>query len=245
MTFAPKRIAPQPWMTAPETRAVVDALTKNGGRVRFVGGCVRDALAGRPVKDIDLATPDPPEIVMRRLAAEDIRVVPTGIAHGTVTAVVGGKHFEITTLRQDVETFGRRATVAFTDDWTADAARRDFTINSLSLDFDGTLHDPYDGVADLLDEIAERLKPEGASRTDARATEAPAPAPEVAVAIVGRPNVGKSSLVNRLLREERVLVSDMPGTTRDAVDTVLTWHRRRFRIVDTAGTAQYSLELEP
>lgn len=150
MTFAPKRIAPQPWMTAPETRAVVDALAKNGGRVRFVGGCVRDALSGRPVKDIDLATPDPPEIVMRRLAAEDIRVVPTGIAHGTVTAVIGGKHFEITTLRQDVETFGRRATVAFTDDWAADAARRDFTINALSLDFDGTLHDPYDGFADLL-----------------------------------------------------------------------------------------------
>ena len=149
MTFAPKRIAPQPWMNAPETRAVLDALAKDGGRVRFVGGCVRDALAGRAVKDIDLATPDPPETVMRRLAADGIRAVPTGIAHGTVTAVISGKHFEITTLRQDVETFGRRATVAFTDDWTADAARRDFTINALSLDADGTLHDPFGGYADL------------------------------------------------------------------------------------------------
>ncbi len=149
MTAAPKRIAPQPWMTAPETCAVFDALAKDGGRVRFVGGCVRDALAGRSVKDIDLATPDPPELAMRRLAEAGIHAIPTGIAHGTVTAVVGGKHFEITTLRQDVETFGRRATVAFTDDWTADAARRDFTINALSLDPDGTLHDPYGGFADL------------------------------------------------------------------------------------------------
>jgi poly(A) polymerase len=136
-------------MAAPETQAVVAALVRQGGRVRFVGGCVRDSLLGRAVKDIDLATPDPPDAVMQRLAAAGIRVIPTGVAHGTVTAVIDGKHFEITTLRHDVETFGRHARVAFTDDWEADAARRDFTINAISADPDGTLHDPFGGLADL------------------------------------------------------------------------------------------------
>lgn len=145
----PDRLEPQSWMTAPETRAVLDALTDAGGQVRFVGGCVRDALLGREVKDIDIATPDPPDVVMRRLERAGIRVVPTGIDHGTVTAVVRGKHFEITTLRHDIETFGRHARVAFTDDWDADAARRDFTINAISAEPDGTLHDPFGGLDDL------------------------------------------------------------------------------------------------
>src|SRR5262245_23486571 len=145
----PPRLPPQPWLTAPETRAVVAALTADGGRARFVGGCVRDALAGRAVGDVDFATPDPPERVLARLAAARIKAVPTGIAHGTVTAVVGGRPFEITTLRRDVATDGRRATVAFTDDWEADAARRDFTINAMSADPDGTLHDRFGGAADL------------------------------------------------------------------------------------------------
>lgn len=145
----PERLAPQPWMTAPETRAVVAALARDGGHARFVGGCVRDALLGRPVKDIDIATPDPPEIVMGKLEAAGLRAIPTGIAHGTVTAVAGAKHFEITTLRHDVETFGRHARVAFTADWDEDAARRDFTINAISADPDGTLHDPFGGRADL------------------------------------------------------------------------------------------------
>jgi poly(A) polymerase len=144
-----RRLPDQPWLAAPETRAVVDALTRDGGQARFVGGCVRDALLGRPVKDIDLATSDPPEAAMQRLQRAGIRVIPTGIEHGTVTAVIGDRHFEITTLRHDVETFGRRARVAFTDDWDADAARRDFTINALSADPDGTVHDPFDGIADL------------------------------------------------------------------------------------------------
>jgi poly(A) polymerase len=144
-----RRLPDQPWLAAPETRAVVEALTRDGGQARFVGGCVRDALLGRPVKDIDLATPDPPETVMQRLQRAGIRAIPTGIEHGTVTAVIGERHFEITTLRHDVETFGRRARVAFTDDWDADAARRDFTINALSAEPDGTVHDPFDGIADL------------------------------------------------------------------------------------------------
>jgi poly(A) polymerase len=143
------KLAPQPWMAAAETQKVIAALQARGTAVRYVGGCVRDALAGRPVKDIDLATPDPPDQVVLLLTAAAIKVVPTGLAHGTVTAVAGGRPYEITTLRHDVETDGRRAKVAFTDDWVADAARRDFTMNALSAAPDGTLFDPFGGIADL------------------------------------------------------------------------------------------------
>ncbi|MGF1609026.1 MAG: CCA tRNA nucleotidyltransferase, partial [Kiloniellales bacterium] len=143
------RLEPQPWMTASETRAVADALTAEGGEVRFVGGCVRDAVAGRPVKDIDIATADPPERVIALLEAAGLTAVPTGLAHGTVTAVSGGRPFEITTLRVDVETYGRHARVAFTDDWEADAARRDFTFNAMSCGLDGSLYDPFGGREDL------------------------------------------------------------------------------------------------
>jgi poly(A) polymerase len=146
---AEERIEPQPWMIAPETRAVVEALTAEGAEVRFVGGCVRDALAGRPVKDVDLATPDRPEKVMQLLQAAGLKAVPTGLDHGTVTAVSGHRPFEITTLRQDVETDGRRARVAFTADWQADAARRDLTFNAMSCGPDGRLFDPFGGRADL------------------------------------------------------------------------------------------------
>ena len=143
------KLPPQPWMEFAETRAVVAALGRDGAEVRFVGGCVRDALAHRPVKDIDLATRDPPEKVIALLEAAGIRAIPTGIAHGTVTAVTGARHFEITTLRIDVETDGRRAKVAFTDDWAADAARRDFTINAMSCSLAGDIYDPFDGMFDL------------------------------------------------------------------------------------------------
>jgi len=143
------RIEPQAWMTAAETRAVLDALRAGGAAVRFVGGCVRDAVAGRQISDIDLATDAPPERVVELLAAARLKAIPTGIDHGTVTAVSAGRPYEVTTLRYDVETDGRRAVVAFTDDWEADAARRDFTMNALSLDPDGSLHDPFGGVADL------------------------------------------------------------------------------------------------
>jgi poly(A) polymerase len=140
------RIAPQPWMAAAETRAVLTAL---GGECRFVGGCVRDALLGRAVADVDIATPLTPEEVTRRLTSAAIKVAPTGLAHGTVTAVVAGRPFEITTLRRDVETDGRHARVAFTDDWTEDAKRRDFTMNALFLDWTGAVFDPVGGLADL------------------------------------------------------------------------------------------------
>ena len=134
---------------APETQAVLAALGADGTELRFVGGCVRDAVAGRPVKDVDLATPDPPERVTALLERAGIKAVPTGLEHGTVTAVSGGRPFEVTTLRVDVETYGRRARVAYTDDWQADAARRDLTINALSCAPDGTLYDPFGGLGDL------------------------------------------------------------------------------------------------
>ena len=142
-------LAPQPWMTAPATRAVIRALGARGAEVRFVGGCVRDSVADRPVRDIDIATVDPPERVLERLAAAGLKGVPTGLQHGTVTAVADHRPFEITTLRRDVESHGRHATVAFTDDWQADAARRDFTINAMSLSPEGGLYDPFGGRADL------------------------------------------------------------------------------------------------
>jgi poly(A) polymerase len=148
---AVERIAPQPWMTEPATRAVLAALVAEGGAARFVGGAVRDALLGRPIGDVDIATPLPPEEVMRRLESAGIAVVPTGLDHGTVTAVAPPRQFEITTLRQDVETFGRRARVAFTADWAGDARRRDFTMNALFLDGEGRVFDPVHGLADLRD----------------------------------------------------------------------------------------------
>jgi poly(A) polymerase len=145
LTYLP----PQPWMSAPATRAVIAALTAGGKEVRFVGGCVRDALLERAVTDIDIATPDEPPRVIELLEAAGLKAVPTGIDHGTVTAVALHQPFEITTLRRDVETYGRRAKVAFTDDWVADAARRDFTFNAMSCVPDGRLYDPFGGAADL------------------------------------------------------------------------------------------------
>jgi poly(A) polymerase len=129
---------------------LLDALDAKGGATRYVGGCVRDALLELELSDVDLATRFPPAEVMRRLEAARIKAVPTGIAHGTVTAVSAGTPVEVTTLRRDVSTDGRRATVAFTEDWQADAARRDFTINALSADpLTGEVFDYFGGLEDL------------------------------------------------------------------------------------------------
>lgn len=116
---------------------------------RLVGGVVRDLLVGRAVADIDMATPEPPEQVLETLKKAGIKVVPTGLAHGTVTAVIDAAPYEITTLRRDVETDGRHAVVAWTSDWQEDAARRDFTINAMSRGRDGVLHDYFGGRDDL------------------------------------------------------------------------------------------------
>lgn len=150
------------FLADPALRRVVAAIAADGDSagvaggsasdaVRLVGGTVRDAVLGEPMDgDIDLATPLLPQVVSERARAAGLKVVPTGIAHGTVTVVADGRPFEVTTLRRDVATDGRRAEVAFGGDWLEDAQRRDFTMNAMSLTPDGTLHDPVGGYADCL-----------------------------------------------------------------------------------------------
>ena len=118
-------------------------------KVRFVGGCVRKALCGENIDDIDLATSLEPDEVKKRLNKEDIKVIDTGISHGTVTAILNKKKFEITTLRKDVSTDGRHANVQFTSNWELDASRRDFTINAIYADIEGRIFDPLNGISDL------------------------------------------------------------------------------------------------
>lgn len=146
MTEAPAARLDRPaFLDDPALRAVLAALPE----ARLVGGAVRDAIAGHPVADIDLATPLPPGQVTAALLRAGLKAVPTGLDHGTVTAIADHRGFEVTTLRHDLETDGRHAKVAFTDDWRADAARRDFTINAMSLSPDGSLNDHFGGAADL------------------------------------------------------------------------------------------------
>lgn len=138
------------WRHRPDLDALLDALGADQGLARFVGGAVRDGLLGLPVHDLDIATTIDPHAVMDRLKAAGIKAVPTGIDHGTVTAIIAGWPVEITTLRRDVSTDGRRATIAYTDDWREDAARRDFTINALYADpISHEITDFFGGVADL------------------------------------------------------------------------------------------------
>ena len=139
-----------PWRHSAGLGLLCRRLDSESGMTRLVGGAVRDGLAEQPVKDIDLATRFSPQEVIKRLEAAKIKVIPTGLAHGTVTAVLSSGPVEITTLRRDVATDGRHATVAFTDDWQEDAARRDFTINALSADpFTGEVFDYFGGTDDL------------------------------------------------------------------------------------------------
>jgi poly(A) polymerase len=147
------KLAGQPWLAAAATRRVMQALHQVGGEdcARFVGGCVRNTLLGAPVDDVDIATRLRPEDTLRAIEAAGLKAVPTGIEHGTVTAISDRRPFEITTLRRDVSTDGRRATVAFTDSWAEDAARRDFRLNALYADAGGEVFDPTgEGVADAL-----------------------------------------------------------------------------------------------
>lgn len=146
----PTTLPPADWMQRPGLDRLAMALGAEEGAARYVGGAVRDTLLGLAVADIDVATIHPPQEVVRRLQAAGIKAVPTGIAHGTITAVADGTVVEVTTLRRDVTTDGRHAEVAFTDDWQADAARRDFTMNALSADMGNhRLHDYFGGIADL------------------------------------------------------------------------------------------------
>jgi poly(A) polymerase/tRNA nucleotidyltransferase (CCA-adding enzyme) len=146
MSDAPAKIMrPPAFLSEPALAALLAALPE----ARVVGGAIRDTLAERPVTEVDLATPRVPEAVTETLRAAGIRAVPTGIEHGTVTAIVDSRGFEVTTLRRDVATDGRHAVVEFTDDWHADAARRDFTINAMSMTRHGEVFDYFDGIADL------------------------------------------------------------------------------------------------
>ena len=245
-------LPPQPWIEEPATQALLDGLRSAGIAARFVGGVVRDALLGPPaaggIADIDLATPARPEEVVAALEKAGIKVVPTGIAHGTVTAVVSSpgrpRHYEITTLRRDVETDGRRARVAFDADWAEDAARRDFTINAIYLDPDGTLHDPVGGLADLaarrvrfVGEAATRIAEDvlrvlryyrfaarfGSGEGDPAARAACRAAvpllPKLSAERVARELTGLLGAANpvpslRLMAEDRVLAAILPEATR-------------------------------
>src|SRR5256714_13234466 len=142
-------LADAPWLTSGPAGRVLDVLNGNGEEARVVGGAVRNALLNIPPGDLDIATTALPDEVARRAKAAGIKSVPTGIDHGTVTLVVEAHPFEITTLREDTETFGRKAKVAFGRDWVRDAERRDFTINGLSVDAEGVVHDHVGGLAGL------------------------------------------------------------------------------------------------
>ncbi|VAX06143.1 CCA tRNA nucleotidyltransferase [hydrothermal vent metagenome] len=138
-----------PWMNKPSLVKLFNILNHDGLNARMVGGCVRDALLGRKIIDIDMACSLRPEESMKRLEKAGVKVVPTGLKHGTITAVVDKQNFEITALRRDEETYGRGAKVVYIDDWQEDSLRRDFTINALYLDLDGSLYDPCGGLRDI------------------------------------------------------------------------------------------------
>ncbi len=150
-TPATLRLEDAAWLGAAPVRRALSLLNGDGEEARVVGGAARNALMGLPLSDIDIATTAVPEEVTRRAAAAGLKAVPTGIDHGTITLVIDGMPFEVTTLREDVETFGRKANVAFGRDWKVDAERRDFTMNALSISPDGTVHDYVGGLADLRD----------------------------------------------------------------------------------------------
>ena len=138
------------WLSDPRLAKVVAALERGGGEARIVGGAVRQALVGRPVHEVDVATTVTPDQTIALSEAAGLKAVPTGIDHGTITVIADGAPYEVTTLRRDVETDGRRAVVAYTTDWAEDAARRDFTMNALYAALDGTLFDPLGGYRDTV-----------------------------------------------------------------------------------------------
>ncbi len=149
MNESPPSLKSAAWLREGALVQLLDVLGRDGEEARVVGGAVRNALLGEPISEFDIATTAVPEEVSRRATAAGFKPVPTGIEHGTITVVIASRPFEVTTLREDVETFGRHATVRFGRDWRADAQRRDFTMNALSVGADGTVHDYVGGLADL------------------------------------------------------------------------------------------------
>ena len=141
--------ADAPWLDDPSARAVCDAIAVGGHQIFYVGGCVRNALLGRQVSDVDMSTSATPQQVIAQTEAAGLKPVPTGIDHGTITVVSGGVGYEVTTFRRDVQTDGRRAVVAFSTDVAEDARRRDFTMNALYADAGGNVIDPLNGLPDL------------------------------------------------------------------------------------------------
>jgi poly(A) polymerase len=137
------------WLSDADVKTLFSALTQAGQELRFVGGCVRDSVLGKPFTDLDAASTATPDEAIALLEQAGIRTIPTGISHGTITALVGQRSIEITTLRKDEKTDGRHAQVSFTGDWEEDAARRDFTMNALYVDHTGELFDYHGGVADV------------------------------------------------------------------------------------------------
>jgi tRNA nucleotidyltransferase/poly(A) polymerase len=150
MGTAPQSLAGAPWLTARAVQAIFAAIGREGDEVRIVGGAVRNALLDMAVVDVDFATTATPDVVAARSDAAGFKVVPTGLDHGTLTIVAEGRGYEVTTLREDIETDGRRAVVRFGRDWLADARRRDFTVNALSVDRNGTVFDPLGGYDDVI-----------------------------------------------------------------------------------------------
>jgi poly(A) polymerase len=148
VTRAPRRLDAA-WLQAPPLADLLAVLDRGGEEARVVGGAVRNSLLEEPIGDIDIATTAVPDEVVRRVEAAGFKPVPTGIEHGTITVVAAGRPYEVTTLREDIETFGRHAKVAFGRDWKRDAERRDFTMNALSASRDGTVYDYVDGLADI------------------------------------------------------------------------------------------------
>ena len=149
MSEPPALLKDAAWLREGALARLLDVLGRDGEEARVVGGAVRNALLGEPIREFDIATTAVPQEVIRRATAAGFRPVPTGIEHGTITVVIGSRPFEVTTLREDVETFGRHASVRFGRDWRADAQRRDFTMNALSAGADGVVFDYVGGLADL------------------------------------------------------------------------------------------------
>ena len=153
------------WLTSADTQAVLGMLTDAGHQAYAVGGCARNALLGVPVADVDIATSALPEQVVQLAEAAGLKPIPTGLEHGTITVVCNGEPHEVTTFRKDVDTDGRRAVVAFSDNIKDDAIRRDFTVNALYVEADGTLHDPLGGLPDIkakrirfIEDAAQRIE---------------------------------------------------------------------------------------